>query len=300
MRALAMLFAAGFAAGVLVILTALRTRRTQSHEATVRGRQVLARAGVTTTRAVLAAAGGLVVAVLTGWPVGGLLAAVAVLTLPRALGPDRGHEQRLARMEAVASWAEDLAGTMRAARGLDQAVMQTAQTAPTALAPQLAELGAQLRRGRPLEQALRTFGDDLADPTVDLVTAVLLYAATRPARDIAASLDAVAVTARRQAAARMRIAAARARSRSAARIVTVVIVAVVVGTQLLAGDFLAGYATVGGQLRLALLGAGAGLCLWWMHRLAAIDDMPRILTSTSQPGAMAVPQWQNPTWAGQS
>ncbi|MEV0453707.1 type II secretion system F family protein [Catellatospora methionotrophica] len=297
MRALLVLFAVGFAAGVLLVVTGLRTRRTP-REANGAGQRMLARTGTTTTTVVLAAAGGLVVAVLTGWPVAGLLAAVAVMTLPRALGRDRGHEQRLATMEAVASWAEDLAGTMRAARGLDQAVMQTAQTAPTALAPQLAALADQLRRGRPLEHALRALGDDLADPTVDLVTAVLLYAATRPARDIAASLDAVAVTARRQAAARMRIAAARARSRSAARIVTVVIVTVVIGTQLLAGDFLDGYATVGGQVRLALLGAGAGLCLWWMQRLSVIDDMPRILTATSQPGPVQAPSWQNPAWAG--
>ncbi|MDI1461031.1 type II secretion system F family protein [Catellatospora sp. KI3] len=299
MRALVTLFAVGFAAGVLLVVTGLRTRRTP-READGAGHPMLARTGTTTTKVVLAAAGGLAVAVLTGWPVAGLLAAVAVLTLPRALGRDRGHEQRLARMEAVASWAEDLAGTMRAARGLDQAVMQTAQTAPTALAPQLAALADQLRRGRPLEQALRAFGDDLADPTVDLVTAMLLYAATRPARDLAASLDAVAATARRQAAARMRIAAARARSRSAARIVTVVIVTVVAGIQLVAGDFLVGYATVAGQLRLALLGGGGGLCLWWMHRLAVIDDMPRILTASRHELVQASPQWQNPTWAGRS
>ncbi|GAA1616045.1 type II secretion system F family protein [Catellatospora bangladeshensis] len=297
MQALAMLSAAGFAAGIWLVVTALRTRLPRSTREVARERRLLDRTGVTTARAVAAAVCGLVVAVLTGWPVGGLLAAVAALTLPRALGRDRAHEQRLARMEAVASWAEDLAGTMRAARGLDQAVMQTAQTAPTALAPQLTALAVQLRRGLPLHQVLREFADDLADPTVDLVTAVLLYAATRPARDIAGSLDAVAVTARRQAAARMRIAAARARSRSAARIVTAVIVAVVAGLQLLAADFLAGYATAGGQLRLALMGAAAGGCLWWMHRLAAIADMPRILTTTTPATPAAAPQWRNPAWA---
>lgn len=292
MTALAALIGAGVGAGLLLIVTGLRRRPTTLPG----GRRLLDRAGITTTRALAAAAAGLVVAVLTGWPVGGLLAAVAALTLPQALGPDRAGQRRQAVMEAVAAWAEDLAGTMRAARGLDQAVMQTAATAPTALAVPLSALAAQLRAGVPLQRALSGFADELADPTVDLIVAVLLYAATRPARDIATSLDAVAVTVRRQAAARMRIAAARARSRSAARIVTTIIVTVVVGTQLLAGDFLAGYASVEGQIRLALLGAGAAGCLYWMHRLSQIADLPRILTTTAGFSKADIATWRNPRW----
>jgi tight adherence protein B len=270
MAAITALLGAGIAAGVLLIAVGFRRREHRPAD-TGQTRQVLARTGLTTVRGLIAVVFGLVVALLTGWPVGGLLAAVAALT----------HAASLASMDAVASWAEDLAGTMRAARGLDQAVMQTSQTAPTALAPQLQQLAGSLRRGQPLPTALRAFADDLADPTVDLIIAVLLYAATRPARDIASSLDAVAATARRQAAARMRIAASRARSRSAARIVTAVIVTVVAGTNVLAADFLASYATASGQVRLAALGVAAGVCLWWMHRLARIPDLPRILTGST-------------------
>jgi Flp pilus assembly protein TadB len=275
--ALAALLGAGVGGGLLIVIIGIRGPATRTSDEP-RWRGLLAQWGLSATAVIAASSVGLVIAVVTGWPVAGLLCATAALTLPRTLGPDRAHAASVERIEAVAAWAEDLAGTMRAARGVEQAIMQTAQAAPTVLGPHLRALTQALQSGARLPDALAAFAADLADPTVDLIVSVLLFSATRQARDIAGSLASVATVARRQASARMRIAASRARSRTAARIVTAVVLTVTVGVSVLAGDFLRPYAGPVGQLMLAAIGAGYGACLWWMHRLARIPDLPRILT----------------------
>ncbi|HZB32923.1 MAG TPA: type II secretion protein F, partial [Streptosporangiaceae bacterium] len=59
-------------------------------------------------RLVVAIGCAVIAGAVTRWPVGAVLAGLAVWWLPRLLGPDRHHEQHLARIEAVASWAESL------------------------------------------------------------------------------------------------------------------------------------------------------------------------------------------------
>ncbi|MEU8075955.1 type II secretion system F family protein [Catellatospora citrea] len=277
---LVVLWAITLSTGLMLLAGALRRRAPTANPGPrllEQLRRRLPQLGLSLTTLLLAVGCGLVAAAVTGWPVAGLLTAIGAVTLPRVLGPDRQHATTVARIEAVAAWAEDLAGTMRAARGVEQAITQTATAAPTVLAVPLQTLAADLRHGTALPVALRTFADDVADPTADLVVAVLLFTADHGARDVAASLSAVAAVARRQAAARARIAASRARNKTAARLVTAVVITVTAGSALLAGDFLAPYRTPTGQAALAALGVGYGACLAWLHRLARTPDLPRIL-----------------------
>ncbi|GLH98815.1 hypothetical protein Pa4123_40900 [Phytohabitans aurantiacus] len=223
------------------------------------------------TAAALAGAG-------TGWPVAAILAGVAGWTLPGVLGPDHAHQRTIARIDAIAGWAEDLAGTLRSAAGLEQAITQTARVAPAPIRVQVAALAAAPAAGIRLPQALAAFADELADPTADLVTAVLIHASQYQARDVAASLAGVGHTARRHAAARVRIATSRARTRTATRIVVTVVLTCAAGLFVFARDFLAPYGSPLGQLILAILGAAFGGCLLWMIRIARVPDLPRILT----------------------
>jgi Flp pilus assembly protein TadB len=89
----------------------------------------------------LAAAVGAAVAAgaVTGWPAGAALAGVGVWLLPRLLGPDTEHAQQLARIEAIATWAEQLRDTLAAAAGVEQAIMAAAATAPEPIRPQAGE-----------------------------------------------------------------------------------------------------------------------------------------------------------------
>ena len=232
----------------------------------------------------LAAAAGaaLVVAVATRWPVGAVLAAVAAYLLPAVLGPDRTHRATIERVEAVAAWAEDLAGTLRSAAGIEQAIVQTATTAGPALRADLQRLAQAISSGMRLPAALRRFADDLNDPTVDMVVHVLLQAAQSQAREVAGSLSSVGVAARRQASGRMRVLASRARTKAATRIVTAVVLGVAVLLTVFAADFLDPYRSPLGQLILAVFGGGFGAALWWMTRIARVDDLPRILTRPAE------------------
>lgn len=274
MTALFAILGAALAGCVLLLLTGMRPAPADRHPRT--------RLGAPTPTTVLRAVGVLTAAALvgaaTGWPVAAILAGVAAWTLPGVLGPDRAHQQTVARIEAIAGWAEDLAGTLRSAAGLEQAIEQTAQVAPPPIRRQLAVLAAAPATGIRLPQALRAFADDLADPTADLVTAVLIHAAQYQARDLAASLAGVGHTARRHAAARIRIATSRARTRTATRIVVTIVLGSTAGLMVFARDFLAPYGSPLGQLFLAIIGAAFGGCLLWMIRIARMPDLPRILT----------------------
>jgi tight adherence protein B len=229
---------------------------------------------------VLAAAA--VVGAVTRWPVAALLAAVAAWALPTVIGPDRAQRRTLERVEAIAAWAEDLSGTLRAAAGIEQTILQTAAVAPAEIRTELGRLAEALRAGIRLPDALRAFAADLADPTADMVVNVLLQAAQHQARDIATGLSGVGRAARRQASSRLRVATGRSRTRTSTRIVICVVLASVVLLAMFARDFLAPYGSALGQLILAVLGAMFAGALVWMVRTGCIPDLPRTLTRTEE------------------
>lgn len=268
MGAVFALLGAGMGVGVLVALSRprprLRTgRRWGSGLPAVRVAAVLAAAAVT--------------GAVTRWPVGAVLAGAAVWALPALLGADRAQARRLERLDAIAAWAEDLAGTLRAADGVEQAVLHTAATAPGALREPLAGLAQALRGGVRLPAALRAFAAEVADPTCDLVVTVLVLASQYQAREVAAALSGIGRTARRHAAGRLRVAVGRARVRTQTRIVVGVILATTVGVVVGLPGVVRPYATPLGQLVLAALGAGFCGVLVWMGRASRIPDLPRIL-----------------------
>jgi tight adherence protein B len=237
---------------------------------------VVARAPVARLAAVLAAAA--IVGAATGWPVAALLGGAAAWALPAVIGPDRAHRRSLARIEAIAAWAEDLAGTLRAAAGIEQAILQTASVAPGDIRPELTALAEALRVGIRLPRALRAFAAEVADPTADMVVNVLLQAAQYQARDIATGLSGIGRAARRQASSRMRVATGRARTRTSTRIVVTVVLASVGILAVFAHSFLTPYGSPLGQLILAVLGGLFAAALVWMIHTGRIPDLPRILT----------------------
>ncbi|MCH8991168.1 MAG: type II secretion protein F, partial [Acidobacteria bacterium] len=100
-----------------------------------------------------AAVAGLVVGVVTGWPVAGLGTALGVLTGPAALGGTARRQQQTATAEAVATWADMIRDTMAGASGLEESLIQTAAVAPEAIRPQLEAFASRLRH-QPLDVAL--------------------------------------------------------------------------------------------------------------------------------------------------
>jgi Flp pilus assembly protein TadB len=231
---------------------------------------------------VAAVAAGFAVALLTRWPVAAVLTAVGVWALPRVLGPDREHRRSLARIEAIATWAELLRDTLSSAAGLEQAITATAPVTPVPIRAQVQALADAIRGGVRLADALRAFAADLADPTADLVVRALQQAAGYHGGQLTDSLTSLAGTAREQAQIRMRVATTRATTRTAARVITGTCVVMVAGLIVLNRGFLAPYSTLTGQLVLLLVGGIFAAGFWWLARASRIPAPPRILTDTTQ------------------
>ena len=227
-------------------------------------------------RGALAAAAGVALALLTRWPSMVVVGAAGVLIAPTVVGGKARRQQVIDRTEAIAAWAEMLRDTMAAAAGLQAAIAASAKVAPRPIRPQVAQLAAALQR-EPLPDALAAFADATADPAADVVAVALTVAATRQAGQLGEVLDRAATAARASATMRASIEAGRARSFTSAR----VIVAVTAGTALLLAVFsrpyLQPFDTPTGQLVMCVISGLFAFGLWYLARLARIDDGPRVL-----------------------
>ena len=202
----------------------------------------------------------------TGWPVAAAAAGLLTWWGRILFGPDSAGRAAVAKSEAVAAWAESLAGTVAAGLGLSQALAAVAGAAPPELEAQSARLAKALDGGQPLEAALRAFAREVDDEICSEAVHALIRAYKRSG-DLAALLDRLATTARENAAMQMDTIASRARVRTASRLITVTAVALIALTVASAPDFLAYYGGPMGQALLALVLGGFGLSLAWLARM---------------------------------
>lgn len=225
---------------------------------------------------------GVVVGVVTRWPVAAALSAVAAWVLPQIIGPDRGHTQRVARIEAIAGWTEALRDNLSAAAGLEQSLMASAIEAPEPIREEVTRLAARLQRGWRLRDALQTFAAELADPTADLVVAGLLMAARGSAGQLAEVLGELAASARAKVASWQRVAASRRRNRTSARVIVGTTLAMAGLLALLNRGYLEPFDTPTGQLVLLAAGACFGIAFWWLALLMRDRDTARILPGVGE------------------
>ncbi|MBB5922191.1 hypothetical protein FHR81_003243 [Actinoalloteichus hoggarensis] len=277
----AALLGIGLGLGVLLLVTGWHTPAPD--RAPRSSRRAREHRGPTVRRAVPAAVLALAGAVVTGWVVGGVLAGLACYALPRLLGRDPDHQRRVARVEGIATWTEQLRDTLSAAAGLEQAILATADLAPAAIRPQIAALTDRLRAGQRLAPALQQLADDLADPTADLVIAALISASQQQARRLADLLGSLALAARDQVSMRLRIDAGRARTRTSIRVIVGTTLAFAAGLVVLNRDYLTAYDTTAGQLVLLGVGGLFAVGFAWLARIATVSEPARVLTATDRP-----------------
>lgn len=232
-------------------------------------------------RLALCVAVGIVVAVVSRWPVAALLSAGAAWVLPDIIGPDRGHARRVARIEAIATWTEALRDNLSGAAGLEQAIGASAIESPEPIRDEVSRLALRLQRGWRLGDALRGFAAELADPTADLVVAGLVMASKGSAGQLGDVLGELALSARAKVASRQRIAASRKSNRTSARVVVGATLAMAGVLLLINRGYLAPFDTVTGQLVLLAVGACFGFAFWWLSRLMAEKDSVRILAAVA-------------------
>lgn len=212
---------------------------------------------------------GLVVGLVTGWPVAGIAVLVGVLVGPAALGGDAHRARETATADAIATWADMIRDTMAGASGLEESLIQTAGVAPTPIRPQLEAFARRLRH-QPLDVALDGLAADLNHSSADMVVAALAAAARLEARDLGSLLARLAEAIRGDVRMRSRIEIGRARIRTSARIAVGITAATVVFLYVFARHLLEPYNTVAGQGWLVVVMGvffGAGVMLNRYSRL---------------------------------
>lgn len=273
MSALAFACGCGIAIGLLLIAAG------RSHEPSRKPSRIDPR------RAGIASAAATVAAFVTGWPVGALLVGAAAYAAPTLVGGKKAAEAAIARTEAVAAWTETLRDTLAATAGLQRAIVATAAVAPGPIAAEVGALAASLRRRQPLSLALRTFADDIADATADLVVSTLVLAYERQGANLSALLGALAGSAREEAAMQRRVIADRAKVRAAVSVITVFTLGACGLLVVFNRSFLAPYDGAFGQVMLGLDGVLFGVGLWTLQRLAGMSTTERVLTAGAAPVA---------------
>lgn len=239
----------------------------------------------TITRGLAAAAPGLAVLVLTGWPLAALVVAAGAMW---AIGTFRrdGTDDRSTTvvLEALVSWIENLRDVLLAGDQPIGAIRATVATTAPAIRPQVRALAARLGR-QPAEVVLRRFADEIDDPIADLVAAGLLIAVTRGARTVPV-LSSLAEQARFQVDRRRLVEVERAPVRREVVVVSVVMASLLVALLTFArSSYLDAYDAAAGQVFLAALLAVYVLLLSWVRRLVRSPRPARFLSLSTMPVA---------------
>lgn len=224
------------------------------------------------------AAGGFVLAVLaTGWVASGAVAAVAGWSAPSLVGARAKRSDAVARIEAIAAWAEQLRDVMAAAAGIQEAIVATGPLAPAPIRPEVERLVERIstRRER-LRPALEQFADDLSHPLGDMVVTSLLLAAERQGR-LGDLLSEVARSARQTATMRLRVEAARARTYVTTRLIVGITVLISTWLLVFRREYLEPFDTTNGQVMLIVIGAVFLGAAALMRRMAIPVEPARLL-----------------------
>jgi hypothetical protein len=156
---------------------------------------------------------GILAALISGLPIAGLVAAAAVLWVPWLLAGARIEKQATVRVEAVEIWARQLRDEEDTGTGLKEALLKTVDKAPAAIATEVQDLGARIRAGWDLEEALRRFGDDMSDHLTDQIVFTLIEHIASRGTKLGDALVGIAEIAADEVTGRQEVTKQRARSR---------------------------------------------------------------------------------------
>lgn len=270
--------------GVLLVMHGLRPAETREKTVVHAGLGLVERLG---RRTLLAVGVGILVLVLTRWPVAAVAAAALVIGWSGLFGGARVEKQAAARVEGLAAWTESLRDTIAGAVGLEQAIPATVYAASPAIQPQLRLMVDRLRVRVPLATALQGLADELDDPSADLVVAALILNAKLRGPGLRQVLTSLSASARAELDMRQRVAAERSSTRRSAQIVMIFSVAVMVLLMVANPEYLAPYDTAVGQVVLVVVLALFAAGFVWMKRLSGIDTPARFLVATADRAAAA-------------
>ena len=227
-------------------------------------------------RLALAVVGAVVLWAFSGWPVAGLLAAVGGFIAPTLAGAKSRRQASIAKIEAIAGWAEQLRDTIGAAAGLQEAIAVTARVAPPEIRPAVRDLAAGMRRNN-LSDELRAFADTVDDATADQIVVALILASERRGQNLTRLLSDVAAAARNDASMRIRTETSRAQTYSDAKVVSGIVVGMFAFMLLFNRGYLAPFDRLTGQLILAVVGVLWAFALYGIAQLSVVRRPTRLL-----------------------
>ena len=225
---------------------------------------------------------GLVVLLLSRWPVAAVAAGAGFWVWPALFGASRDSASKIEKLEALVTWTESLRDTIAGAVSLEQAIPRSLDSAAPALHGPLSRLVGLVERRVPLQQALARFGTELNDPTADQIIASLWLNTRLRGPGLASTLTELVATAREELEMRRRIEETRRALHRGVRIVVAVIVTFVTAVSVFSRDFVQPYSTVTGQMVLIVIIAVFTLGLLFIRKAATIPEPERFLADEAQ------------------
>ena len=235
----------------------------------------------------VALGGGALVWLGTGWPIGGLLFAVLVMTVPFFFGAAKIAADRIRMLEALEQWVRYLSDAMSAGSMPVQTIVKSADHAPPAIKAQVTRLATRLATPR-LDRnvVLEAFADEIDDALGDIVVLALKRAVNaRGGERVPQVLQTLAEAVAADVKARRNIEKGRSGPRKETQTI-VLFLAAGVGALSLFTNYPRMYATAEGQVVLSILGAVVLLALGMMRRLSVGGQPPRILTERNGGGGV--------------
>ncbi|MDX6246838.1 MAG: hypothetical protein QOF10_198 [Kribbellaceae bacterium] len=272
---LVILLGAVIGGGVLLLILSLIPREDEAEmKPPLPLLEALRKAGI---RVPIAAGVGLLILLLTRWPVAAAAVAVLVFVWPALFGGAGAEAKAINRLEGLAAWTESLRDTVAGAVGLEQAIPATAYAAAPSISKELTALADRLRVRVPLPQALQRFADEMNDSSVDLIVASLILNARLRGPGLREVLTSLSESARAALDMRQRVNAGRRGTRRSVQIVMFVTVAFVLGLSLFNKKYVAPYSTPVGQVVLLIILGLFAAGFVWLRRLASFEVPERFL-----------------------
>ena len=231
----------------------------------------------------VALATGVVVLLITGWPVGAIGTAAAVVFVPSVLGGGKVAARLIAKSEALADWTRRLADLISsgAAGSTRDALHRSLTSVPPAIESEVNRL---VRRIGPqgAEKALRMFAREVDDVAAEKIAGVLILRERNGGPGLADVLTALAQDLDERARMIRDVESERAKPRSNMRFIIIITAALMAGMMLFARSFLSSYSTATGQLLLVGVAAIFAVALRWMRNLSDPPGRPRLLREPAE------------------
>ncbi|MYT68334.1 hypothetical protein GTY60_01400 [Streptomyces sp. SID8367] len=241
-------------------------------------RGVLARQFAAQRRILLGAAAVAFVLVwlVTGVLMAGLIVGGAVAGGPWLLSGPAMTKAQIARRDALGEWAQRLSEMVRLGNALEKSLIASRKHAPAALAEEVGELADKIQAQWPTHEALADFARGFDDVTGDKVCSALILASQDPGPGLAQAMEDLAASVREEVKMRQGIEADRQKTRTTVRTLTLITLGIV-ALGFTVPQYTGVYATLMGQLVLAVLVGFFVATLVWVRRLATRGHTPRVL-----------------------